>query len=721
MFRLMAALVGISLLACGNAGDPPIAIADVVTDVDPGPTSECPPIFGDQCLSVWPWFGLQKPAATKSGASNDLMAKWLPQNNVGKAMDVSAFNRRDGVSPVTPIVILPPHTVDPKVLADETKPEGSLASGSATVMVDAATGKRIRHVAELDQNTGDDKRRALLLRSYAPLGYGRVIIVGLTKNLLGKDGQPMPIAPAFAELVLNAKAPANGRLNRGLAQWKQDLSALAKVGVAKDQLVAAWHFTTASADWVTGPAIDLRNQVLAQVGASGLGLKIQKIEVDPAFVAALPGLNSQTLPSGATLIVAPIHQDMALRIQGEFETPLAMTKGQDADSTLNWQGDQPKVLADKTGWRPFVLIAGPKALQAAVAPPLTLYGHGFLRTICLDFCVVPKSPDAASHFFHAAGAVAVGTEWWGLSQPDLTVATAITSDLGRAPELTDKLMHGAVFHIALSRAIQAKLSDDPRFGVLAPGNKSPRPLTDGKIGLRYTGNSLGGIMGTTLVALHPDIARAVVNVASGGWSTMMNRSSNFSLFLALVTAYYPDPYDQQLLFALMQTHWDLNDPVHFAGLAGLSPLPGSHPDRKVLWPISWGDSQVPNLCSATLLRGAGAPLLGPPIAQWPDVKTDLTQPFDGPVAMVQWDSLRGEHPPGNGPRETDNGSHYATRWMPEYQQMMGRFLYGDGKVEQRYCLARDTDKALPCTLLQEIPQTAAAMPPLADLPPTEWK
>ena len=45
---------------------------------------------------------------------------------------------------------------------------------------------------------------------------------------------------------------------------------------------------------------------------------------------------------------------------------------------------------------------------------------------------------------------------------------------------------------------------------------------------------------------------------------------------------------------------------------------------------------------------------------------DAQQPFAGNAAFVQWDSLRGTHPPGNAAPAEDNFSHYATRWMPEY-------------------------------------------------------
>ncbi len=723
LLRVMLLLAVLQLGACGGGDSAVPAGQDANTEVDLGPLDECAPIFGAACQSVWPSFVFQKPAKTATGVQNDLLPQWFPSSAAGKAFDVVEHNRRDGVSPVSPVVILPPKPIDPKNLADENKAEASLQGDSPTVMVDAATGKRIRHVAELDLNAaGQPGRQALILRPYKPMGYGATIVVGLSDKLLGKDGKPMPRAPDFDALVQGKGAPKNGRLLRSLARWKQDIIALEKAGLPRANQVAAWHFTTASAAWVTGPLVDLREKVLAKVGEKGLAIAIESIEVDPAHLAALPNLQATPLPTGATLIVAAIHPDIALRIKGKFELPDAMTKGQTAESTLNWaaDGSPTATLQAKTMWRPFALTASPKALTRPDAPPLTLYGHGFLRSVCAeDLCVKPNQPDAAGRLFASAGAVAVGTDWWGLSGADIGTALGISGDFSQAPRLTEKLVHGAVSFIALSRAVQTHIGSDPRFQVAAVGAPA-RPLTDAKQPLRYTGNSLGGIMGTTMVALHPDVGRAVLNVAGGVWSTMMNRSSNFAPFLLVVAGQYPDPLDQQLLFALMQTHWDLSDPVHFAPHVVGTPLPGTVADRVALWPISWGDSQVPALASSFLARAAGAKLLGPAVADWPDVIADQNLPFVGKASFVQWDSLRGVHQPGNLAPEGDNESHYATRWMPEYWQMVGRVLYGDGQVEQRYCFARDTDGKLPCSLKQEIPKTVKEMASLVELPPKAW-
>ena len=102
-------------------------------------------------------------------------------------------------------------------------------------------------------------------------------------------------------------------------------------------------------------------------------------------------------------------------------------------------------------------------------------------------------------------------------------------------------------------------------------------------------------------------------------------------------------------------------------------------------------------------------------ALWPDATTSAPLPLAG-SAFVQWDPKRGDYPPGNGRRDADNGAHIATRWMPEYQQMVVRFLLQDGQIEPRYCLARDADGQLPCQLQETIPKAEGEQKPAIATP-----
>ena len=85
----------------------------------------------------------------------------------------------------------------------------------------------------------------------------------------------------------------------------------------------------------------------------------------------------------------------------------------------------------------------------------------------------------------------------------------------------------------------------------------------------------------------------------------MPRSLNFGPFALLLSATYPDPLLVQSFVAMYQRPLDRIDPVTYAPLVLASPLPGSAPDRRVLFQTGLGDAQVPNAGSFLHARALG--------------------------------------------------------------------------------------------------------------------
>ncbi|MBI5609406.1 MAG: hypothetical protein HY902_11060 [Deltaproteobacteria bacterium] len=722
-WRLLGAAVALlgALPACScciEGGTAKPVGVDAGGDTTP-PNENCQPLVGTECLSVVPSFFWSKPdLSSPTGARIDLPASAMPVSLAGVALDPAEWNRRDGFSNAMPTVILLPTPPDTSKLADEAHSERSLAADSPTWMLDLTTGQRLRHIAELDLNAKDPKRQALILRPWTVPPAGHRIGVALTRYLVDQAGKPYPRTAAM-QALMDGKPTGYMRLEGQRGDWLATWYAFGKVGLLAPDIQAVWHYQTASKAWTTGALEQMRTATMAQTSPTPLGITLDTAEIDPKYSAYLPMLSPAM--SSVKVTIAPLHPDIALRIKGTYEVPLFLT-GTGPEARLNWSGTGAQVAQNGKAWRPFTMVVPPSALTAASAPRLGLYGHGFLRGACVEMCHGIGTAEFVTHFAAAAGVVLAGTDWWGLAQTDLGTALAVVQDFNKAPQLTEKLVQAAIGPLALSRALQGTLASDVRLRVKMSSGAS-RPLFDATADLVYYGNSLGGIMGTTMAAVHPDLKRAVMNVAAGVWSTMMNRSSNFNTFLELMGQSLPDPFQQQVVLALLQSQWDLSDPIQFARHVVAEPFAGSVPGRKALWPVSWGDSQVPNLGSGMLARASGAALLTPALAAWEGAASDASQakglPFAGDQSVVQWDSHRGNHPTGNALPWPDNGAHYATRWMPEFQQMVYRFLWGDGKVEQRYCLGRDKDGKLPCDLEQPIPSTLAEEPTAAVLPPPD--
>lgn len=713
--RELLLYLGLAALCCGcgSKSDPP-----------PVPDRpDCNPLLGTGCLSGVPTAFYERGAAdSRSGRRLDLPAGVMPASAGGEPVAPLEWNRRDGWSPAAPVHLLLERPVDPACLVPETDPAASLdAAAASTLLLDGDDGAPIAHFAEVDLTVpqGSD-RQALMLRPWTPLGEQRRVVVVLTRRLVDRDGRGYQPTPTMQRL-LDGERTGYGRIDEELDTWLGDIEAATALGLEREELLAVWHYHTASRDWTWAVALAARDAVLAAVGPDGPELEIERIEVAADHADRLPNLPAAQQDDRVE--IGPMHSDVALRLRGHFLLPSVLTEDGPL-GTLDWTGQGNQLAppqAHEPAERPFVVVVPPSALAAAGQARLLLYGHGLLRGACAEGCVEPGDAELMPHLANALGVVQVATDWWGLSQAELVIALDAAQDFSRLPRLTDKLVMGAVAPAALTRAVRRRLLADERFFV-ADGQGGAVPLADAGLPPVYYGNSLGGIMGTTAMALHPTVERAVFNVPGAIWSTMMNRSVDFGPFRVLVEQTYSDPYERALLVGLIQSLWDLSDPAHFARHLIADPLPGTPAGRRALWAVSRGDCQVPNLVSGALARLAEARLVGPGVLDWYGVTgvDNPAGPPDGPrAAVVQWDSRRGTLPPGNKTPPEDNGAHYATRWMPEFQQLVWRFLLGDGTVDNRVCIqgGRDGDGALPCDLEQTIPASEAELPPLPEIPP----
>ena len=724
---LPTALLALLLAACssnegtnkpdtgnGSAADATLDTSDLsdgTPDADSDGSAEtvppCQPILGTHCLAPWPSAYWEKPAATRTGWTLDLADAVMPADTRGNRIPTTEWNRRDGFSPNTPIVVRPGVALDPARLPDETRPALTSAADLPILLADAQTGAFIPYFAELDANATPDAPPALIIRPWTPLHEQQRVVVGLTTALRSTIGDALRTTPAM-QALLRSEPTGDPRIDAHLDDWQHDITTLTDLGIARSDLVAAWHFDTASQVWTEGPGIVMREAFRAFAGDGAPPFTITQVELAEETAALFPALPTPT--DDARIVYKPMHPEVALRIRGTFTAPLFLTSA-DAGGTLNWNETAGTLDPNGTVERPILILVPPSALNATAPPPTLIYGHGLLRSACDEGCVEPGAAELMPHLTALLGTVTVATDWWGLSQPDLPIALSAGANLALLPRITDKLAAGAMMPFLAGRVARRGIPQHPWFA-----RADARPFADTTAPPRYYGNSLGGIMGTTMVALHPEVERALLNVPGGGWSMLLNRSSNFAAFLTLINRNYPDRAEQQIIFAMSQSLWDLSDPLTFADRVITEPLAGAPATRRALWTVSMGDAQVPTLSAGYLARVAGQPLLEPAAEPWPLTGSASTLPYAG-SAFVQWDSLRGNWPAGNGLRSPDNGAHYATRWMPAFQQMVYRFLLGDGAVEPRYCLAADTDGALPCSLTQTIPDTFTDQPAAPELPP----
>lgn len=598
--RLLAGLLCVLVgSACSSSGKPDRA--DSGTSGVPTPT-------------VRPERAVFPSADLIVGGSLHLDRANLPVAAGGTPLPTERLRWRSGLSPVQTVVFDLHEAVDPASL-----PTAAAAQADGAVQLwDLDTGVALPCFAELDAHP-EAERPQLIVRPLVPLPVGHDVAVLLTDELRATDGSPWTGPDWYA-------AAADGR-----APETPSGEALPHYAELDDLL-----------DEFGAPARSQAERLPIDDGAAPLR-------------AMLAGLETPTTWSLDTVLDADLDEGLPAgtwrQAQGSFATTTwlvddGMFDGDSLDPSTGAPAAQGTTEASL-----FVFV--PESVRGA-APgtvPVWLFGHGIFSSP-ESYLAEEDDPSAVIDLANEAGAIVVATRWRGLTRADLPVAIGVATDFGTLPHLTDKLAQGVANTAALAHLVQdGDLLDAPVFGGLAD------PET-----LRWYGISLGGIQGATLLALDQTIEHGVLHVGGGAWSTMLERSSNWSQFELLLQGTVPDPADRQLLYAASQLFWDVADPaLHTDALA----------DRSVLWQEATGDEQVPNLTTGLMARGAGAALVVPAAREVPGL-APLADSRTVP-ALATFDPQLGLPATTNRPAAVSGAHSTPRRWDTTAAQTL-RFL-----------------------------------------------
>ena len=188
-------------------------------------------------------------------------------------------------------------------------------------------------------------------------------------------------------------------------------------------------------------------------------------------------------------------------------------------------------------------------------------------------------------------------------------AQGVEQDFSRWPLVTMPQASGAAFieveHIANTRDhfIQSEIDLSALLRSLREGDWEP------EIGVRidparihYAGQSLGGILGATFVATHPEISTSVLNVPGADTVDLFNDSPFFG---GQVDAFFrredvdPESYDGHRFLNVARWFMDAADPALFAHRL--------LEDRDVLIQMATLDFIIPNVNTVLLSALSGAP------------------------------------------------------------------------------------------------------------------
>ncbi|HXO09006.1 MAG TPA: hypothetical protein VN880_13290, partial [Solirubrobacteraceae bacterium] len=169
------------------------------------PAADCQPYSGRPCLFPFPdnrFTRADKHSVT--GRRVNLPAKAMPANTAGQRITVGPYNRNDGFSPGSAIVLHVQGLDNQRAMnrtgaVPLTNMARSFAKRQPIVVIDQATGKRQLIWSELDANATDAADRDLMIHPGKDFLDGHTYVVAL-RNLRTASGKRIPAPRWFARL-----------------------------------------------------------------------------------------------------------------------------------------------------------------------------------------------------------------------------------------------------------------------------------------------------------------------------------------------------------------------------------------------------------------------------------------------------------------------------------------------------------------------------------------
>ncbi|MCB1028013.1 MAG: hypothetical protein KDB24_09650, partial [Microthrixaceae bacterium] len=241
------------------------------------------------------------------------------------------------------------------------------------------------------------------------------------------------------------------------------------------------------------------------------------------------------------------------------------------------------------------------------------------------------------------------TDWLGMSEGDIAYAIEALGDLSKFPAMADRMQQGILAQLVLARALI-----DPRsFPQLSQFHNTAGEVSYFTDEVYFDGNSQGGIMGGAATAVATDWKRATLGVPGMNYSTLLQRSTDWTTYAQVMDPAYPSDADRQLIFGLLQMLWDRGETGGYVQHLTDDPYPKT-PKHQVIFEVAFGDHQVAPVTVENMARTLDIPYHQPALAEDRDPREEplwdldpiANYPADG-SALFYWDSGAVAPPPGN--------------------------------------------------------------------------
>jgi hypothetical protein len=590
------------------------------------PTLDCDSLVPSYCMYPFPNNVFSTAdASTPTGRRIAFTSPSLPIHSSGLMLEPEVYNEADGFSAGQAMLTYLPNAATTG-LPGWQDIEASLAADAPTVLINAETGERVPHWAEIDEST-EDTDGTFMIRPAVRLADATRYIVAI-RNV--QDEQGSVIAPSEQFRALRDLVPSDDPDIEARRPLYADIfMRLDQAGVARDDLQIAWDFTTASGEHDTGDLLHMRDDALSMYDNEGPTYTITS--VDDAWET----------------------QDIAFKIEGLIDVPLYLDQpGTGARLVEDDQGvPQMQGMAQ---FRFLVMIPQSALLEPA---PLMQFGHGLLGD-ALDV-----QTEHLRTFANEFNYVIFALDWIGMASDDqLFIANMLnTGAMHDFEGVSDRLQQGLVNFILGARMMQTSFAQDPDYGQYIDPSQ-----------LYYWGISQGGIFGGTYMSITPDIERGCLSVPGQPYNLLLNRSVDFTEYFELLRAGYPDSKDLQIHLALIQMLWDHVEPSGYTYRLENDPFPGT-PERDVLIRAAIGDHQVTTLGAHVMARAIGATHLDSGLRDVWGLDAEAGTSATGSV-YVEYSFGLPADPIGNIPQAACADPHGKLRRLPEARQQLDHFF-----------------------------------------------
>ena len=563
-FASLACLCLSTWIACGEQDSDPTV--DPIEPAEEYPLLGCDPLVPSYCAYPFPSNVYTVPdESSATGRRVHLLPENMPRHTLDGHPDPEPWNRLDGFSPAMAIMAqFPGLTADALGnLPSSVTIERSLDEDCPTVLLEVSTGRRVPHWVDLDMTISADDERSFMIRPAERLRDGTRYIVAI-RDLV--DAQGTPIAPSEAFVALRDRLPSEEpSVEERRPLYADIFSHLGNADVAREDLLLAWDFTTASRENNTGWLLHMRDEALDLIGPGGPEFELTSVDTDWE------------------------NEHVAYRIFGEMRVPMYLEHtGAGANLVFGEDGMPEPNPAQPWAMFSFELLIPNSATQEQPAA-LLQFGHGMLGS---------KSQIETGHFrtfIDEYNYAIFSVDFIGMAAEDEVPIGALI-DNGRFDQfqsIVDRQHQGMLNSLVAMRLMKTGFGQHPEYGSLIDPDQA-----------YYLGISQGGIFGGTYMALTTDVERGLLGVPGMPYNLLLTRSVNFDTFFDVVRNRYPDGRAAMHLLGLNQMLWDRTEPTGYVPYILEDRFPNT-PRHDVLLRVAVGDHQVTTLGAHVMGRSIG--------------------------------------------------------------------------------------------------------------------